>query len=148
MWPYGSSWQTKPLLLYSNKNFAWKSVTQKVWLFGSSCQTKPSQPYVKRNFAQKSVTQKVWPFESNGQTKPSQLLLIGILLKKVRRRKCDPLGPVDSLNNYISINRNFAQKSETKKVWPFRSSRQSKPYQFCSKKGEAESATLLDQLTD
>ena len=33
-----------------------------------------------------------------------------ILLKKVQRRKCDLLGPVDSLNNYISINRNFAQK--------------------------------------
>ena len=66
-----------------------------------------------RNFAQKSVKQKVWPFESNGQIKPAQLSLIEILLKKVRGRKCDPLGPVDNLHNYISINRNFAQKSAT-----------------------------------
>ena len=37
-------------------------------------------------------------------------LLIGILLKKVRRRKCDPSGPVDNLQSYISINGNFAKK--------------------------------------
>ena len=53
---------------------------------------------INRNFAQKSATQKVWPFGSSWQTKPSPLLLIEILLKKVRRRKCDPLGPVDSPN--------------------------------------------------
>ena len=56
--------------------------------------------------------QEVWLFESNGQTKPSQLLLIEILLKKVRHRNCDLLGPVDNLHNFVvSINRNFAQKS-------------------------------------
>ena len=57
-------------------------------------------------------------------------LLKEILLKKVQRRKCDPLGPFDNLHNYISINRNFTQKSGTKKVWPFGSSRQTKPSQL------------------
>ena len=33
--------------------------------------------------------------------------------KKVRCRKCDLLGPVDNRYNFISINRNFAQKSAT-----------------------------------
>ena len=95
--------------------------------------------YMNRNFAQKSATWKVWPFGSSWQTKPSQLLLIEILLKKVRRRKCDPLSPDDrpDFHNYILmkillkkvrrkkcdplgpidtqpyINRNFAQKSAT-----------------------------------
>ena len=63
---------------------------------------------INRNFAQKSATQKVWPFGSSWQTKPSPLLLIEILLKKVRRKKCDPLGPDDNLHHFISINRNFA----------------------------------------
>jgi hypothetical protein len=40
-------------------------------------------------------------------------ILVEILLKKVRRRKCDLLGPVDDLHNFISINRNIAQKSAT-----------------------------------
>ena len=85
-------------------------------------------------------------------------LLIGILLKKVRRRKCDPSGPVDNLQSYISINgnfakkcdiesvtfcvqwtdqtfktiinRNFAQKSAMQKVCPLGSSRQTKPSQL------------------
>ena len=85
-------------------------------------------------------------------------LLIGILLKKVRLRKCDPSGPVGNLHSYISINgnfakkvrhrkcdllckwtdqtfkgiinRNFAQKSAMQKVCPLGSSRQTKPSQL------------------
>ena len=88
-----------------NRNFAQKSGKQKVRRFGSSWQTKPSQLYVHRNFVNRNFA------------------------KKVRRKKCDPLGPVDkpNLHHFISINRNFAQKSATQKVWPFGSSWQSKP---------------------
>ena len=37
-----------------------------------------------------------------------------IFIKKVRRRKCDPISSFDNFHNYISINRNFRQKSGTK----------------------------------
>ena len=45
-------------------------------------------------------------------------MLIEILLKKVRRRKCDPLGPIDNIHSYISINRNFAKKVQRRKCDP------------------------------
>ena len=82
------SWQTKPPLLYINRNFALKSATQKVWPFVFSWQ--PSQLFMNSNFAQKSAPSKVWPFGSSWHTRLSQLY----------------------------INKNFAQKSATQKVWP------------------------------
>ena len=45
----------------------------------------------------------MWPFGSSWETKPSQLFTNKYLLKKVRRKKCDPLDPVDNLHNYIRI---------------------------------------------
>ena len=125
MWPFWSSWQTRfhnyvltEILLkkvrrrkfdslglvdrpdFHNhiliKYFAQKSATYKVWPFESSWQTRLSQLYMNRNFTQKSATFKVWPFESSWQTRLSQLYIwIEILLKKVRRRKCDPLCLID-----------------------------------------------------
>ena len=41
---------------------------------------------------------------------------IEILLKKVRLRKCEPLGPIDRPDFHNYMNRNFAQKSATWKV--------------------------------
>ena len=98
-----------------NWNFAQKGATQKVWPFRSSWQTKPSQLYIGRNFAQKVRRRKCDLWGPEDRPNLHNYILIEIFIKKVRRRKCDPISSFDNLHNYISINRNFRQKSGTKK---------------------------------
>ena len=58
-----------------------------------------------KNFAQKSVMLKVWPLGAVNRPGFHNYILIEILLKKARHRKCDPLGLVDrpDFHNYILI---------------------------------------------
>ena len=98
-----------------------------MWTFGSSRQTKHSQLLSIEILLKKVRSRKCDPLGPDDRLNLHNNMLIEILLKKVRRKKCDPLGPDDNLHHFISINRNFAQKSATQKVWPFGSSWQSKP---------------------
>ena len=59
-----------------------------------SWQTKPPLLYINQNLAKKMRRRKCNPLGPVDRPDFHNYVLIEILLKKVRRRKCDPLGPV------------------------------------------------------